>query len=279
MQFEILTEDIVNSYEAEAEVVNEGVGVIFSIALMIAGPLLGSNYVQKNGIPDWITQMAEGSILYRIASVFDPTGLMSWPYYQIALENWKQDESDTKNNIMLILSMLSMIPGMGMGARLITRILTFPGRLPFKVLRGLRDLFRMAGNSISKSTKAVDDVIPTMIAKLSGKTHKGVDAGVAFRKSLENSMGIKITDDAIEATAKRNGITLAKGLTAAGATVKGAAAVVRPAARASRTATAIQTPVKPGSGGKLPGSQQLRTPVIRGPKQMYGHIGGAVKPL
>lgn len=274
MKFELIADKLASKYENETLLTE----AVIQVAAMILGPLLGARYVLDNGIPNWITELAEGSVIYRIVSVIDPTGLMSWPYFQIALKNWKDNPDDNMNNIMLVLSVLSMIPGVGFGARIIVKILTYPVRLPFKVVSGLTRLFRSAGKALNSSSRAIDDAIPTMLAKMSGKTHNGVDSSVAMRQALEKSMGVKVTDEAIEAAAKRNNITLAKGLIKTGIALKTGAAVVKPFSRFSRTATAAKTPMKPGSGGIF-NIKNTRTPVRYGPKQSYGQIGGVVRPL
>lgn len=50
-----------------------------------------------------------GSMIYFIASIFDPTGISSWPYLDEAIEEYEKD-SGIFNTIMLVLAIIAIIP-------------------------------------------------------------------------------------------------------------------------------------------------------------------------
>jgi hypothetical protein len=107
-------------------------------------------------------------------------------------------------------------------------------------------------------------------------SHEGKDA-VQFKKMLEGAFGIKISDDAIEAAAKKNNWKLAPGL------------ITRPVAKiADLTGDALKGLAKlTGQTGKVLGVMDVfkkrdrkfsgRTPDVMGPKVQFGTIGGGIE--
>lgn len=287
MDFDKLVDQIIKENQ---EQLNEAFWIP-AIAIGAAG-----YYTWKNGIPEEVVKLAEGDLIYQIISVFDPTGVLSWPYVKLALDKWQQSPDDTWTNILLVMSFLATIPGMGIGARLIYKTLTLPIRLPYKVVRATERIFKTAGSKLSSSSAAKEQVA-TILAKSYGKTYKGVDQGEAFRKALEKSMGVKVTDDAIREAAEKAGINLAKTGTAGSrifsktgqgakalgkAGIKTGVAATKLGGRISRTGVAGAAALGTFGPGGIPGSgergrsifNQPDTPTIRGPKPVFFGAGG-----
>lgn len=253
----------------EAEVIEEGLPM-----LLIMGSLLayaGIN-VAKNGIdPEW-QKLAEESTWYNVISIFDPTGIMSWPYVPYALEKYEQDDS-WWNGFILLLACFSTVPVMGLGARLITRVLTFPVRLPFKILAGAQSLFKSIGARLSRNKRITEEIVPDILAKASQTNYKGKNLGASMRKALERTFGIRVTDDAIAKSSSKLGIksALAKGgrMAVTGAKTGG---------RIARTAMAINMMQDNKISDQIKKALNTpRTPAVYGPKVGFGQIGGKIQ--
>lgn len=287
MDFDSLVDEIIKENNKQ---LNEAFWIP-AIAIGAAG-----YYTWQNGIPEEVLKLAEGNTIYQIISIFDPTGVMSWPYVKLALEKWQQDPESKWNNILLIMSFLATVPGMGIGARLIYKTLTFPIRVPLKIARGMESLFSKIGQKVSSSPKTMDQ-LSQILSKSYGSTYRGIDQGEAFRKALEKSMGVKITDDAIREAAEKAGINLAKKGPAGAriiaktgqaakvvgkAGLKAGAAGVKLGGRISRTGVAGAAALGAlnrnqgggGSGLGLDIFNQPGRPMIRGPKPTFYGAGG-----
>lgn len=292
MNFELLAEQYVNQKENETAVILEWGGVLKLLPLVL-GPSVAYYAAKNDLIPEWAEKMSN-EWWWAGLSIFDPTGVMTMPYVKKAMDRIAGPPPDDSQwaSILLILSIMGTIPGFGIGARFIVRMFT----LPFRSIRWLTKLFTWSGkNVISKSSKIMDDIFPNMVAKSMGRTYKGVDESVIVRRSLERSFGIKVSDDAIAAAAKKQGKTgligkVAGGVgrigTAAGkvvgGTARGVAAIGRPAGRAAKTVTGGAALGGAfggglGGGGRDGSGTRGRVPQTMGGNVKFGYIGGVVK--
>jgi hypothetical protein len=286
VNYELLTEELSNRYNRETVLINE-FGPVIGIAARVLIPMATAYGVTKHfdgAVPDWAIKLSE-SKTWRILSLFDPTGLMSYPYVERAWEEWNQKPDDQWAAIKYVLSLLAVIPGFGIGARGIMKLAT----LPFMPIKWFSKLFYFAGRSIQKNSKIMDDVFPLVIARGSTVTYKGVNQGESIRRALEKSLGVKVSDSAIKAAAKKYGITLGRVAGGAGAataamlgkTAGGLSKFIKPTARLSRTTTAATA----GGDSNSKETESLlrkalntpRTPAVYGPKIGFGQIGGAVQ--
>jgi hypothetical protein len=205
VKYDLIAERLYSKYNQEAVLLNE-FGPAVGIAARVLIPMATAYGVTRHfdgAVPDWAIKLSE-SKTWRILSLFDPTGLMSYPYVERAWDEWEKNPNDQWSAIKYVLSLLATIPGFGIGARAIVKIAT----LPFMPIKWFMALFNYAGRSVSKNSRLVNDVFPLVIAKSSTITHKGVNMGDSVRRSLEKSMGVKVTDNAIKAAAKKHGIQL-----------------------------------------------------------------------
>ena len=255
----------------EREILEEGFPLI---ALFIGGLISYKAYdvYQQGGIdPEW-QKLAEENTWYNVISIFDPTGIMSWPYVPYAWDKYEQDDS-WWNGFMFLLACLSVVPVLGFGAKTITKILTAPVRLPAWLISKIPSVFRSLGSKLSRSSKLTNETLPDIIAKASQTTYKGKNLGDTLRKSVDSTFGIKVADDAIERSAKRLGITRvgAKlGRAAIGATKLGG--------RMARTATAIAMMQDNKVSNDIKRALNTpRTPAVQGPKVGFGQIGGRIQ--
>jgi hypothetical protein len=292
VNYDQLTESLANKYNSQTKVIEEGLPLAILGIASIAG---AAAYVYKHGgIPENIKNLADKSILYQVVSVFDPTGVMSWPYVQLAYERWKKDPDDWWNNALLVLAGFATVPVVGIGARSVLRLVSMPLRVPGGVLRGLKYIFTGAGNTIKRSQTLMEGYAKSLAR---GYSNSGrVVQTDAFRRAISKSMGVEVSDDMVKAIAKKSGIKLADnaasslgGKVASGAAKAAAAlgvagAIARPLGRAARTFTAGNEALNnTGQGGSTADdikslfSRVKRTPVSYGPKVKYGHIGGVVK--
>jgi len=289
VNFELLAEQYVNLKENETAVILEWGGVLKLLPLVL-GPSVAYYAAKNDLVPEWAENMSN-EWWWAGLSIFDPTGVMTMPYVKKAMDRIASGDDSQWANILLILSIMGTIPGFGIGARFIVRMFT----LPFRSVRWLTKLFTWSGkNVISKSSKIMDDIFPNMVAKSMGRTYKGVDESIIVRKSLERSFGIKVSDDAIAAAAKKQGkvgalakVTGGVGRVGAvtgkvvGGTARGVAAIGRPAGRAAKTATGLAALGGAFGGGNNGGgngsSGSRRVPQTMGGNVKFGHIGGVVK--
>lgn len=255
----------------ERELLEEGFPFIPLVLAGLIGYKLYDVYQQGGIDPEW-QKLAEESTWYNVISIFDPTGIMSWPYVPYAWEKYEQDDS-WWNAFFFLLACLSVVPVLGLGAKTITKILTSPITLPIWLVRAIPDVFKSLGSKLSRSSKLTNETIPEIIAKASQTTYKGKNLGDTMRKSLDQTMGIKVTDDAIENAAKRLGIKRAAAK--AGRAAVGAAKL---GGRIGRTATAIGMMQDNKISDQIKKAFNTpRTPAVYGPKVGFGQIGGGVQ--
>lgn len=140
------------------------------------------------------------SWLYMLASIGDPTGVLSWPYLNEAYINYKKDSSKI-NGFLLILAFLSIIPGGGKPFGILFFILKaslilkfFPFWLMYKLISASqRSLFRTRGveNLLSNATRQLNK----------HKFSDGTNMGEVFAKAFGTTYGKnKIFDDLIKSS-------------------------------------------------------------------------------
>jgi hypothetical protein len=169
-------------------------------AAAVVGAPTAAYLTAKSGIiPDEIKSLAKENILYQIFSFFDVTGITSWPYVEIALDEIDKGSEDPLaqkwNYAFLVLSILSSIPVAGLGVRFTYRLITF---LPRKVVSYL-------GNSISRvignSPRLKNDKLPEFLAGLYGKKVRNRDLGAVAVDAFEK-LGLKVDKNLIIKKAK-----------------------------------------------------------------------------
>ncbi len=225
MKYEGLAEKIVEHYNTENIFFNNEDQPIEEVAkLLVGGTIAGATYYWWNhGIPKIVEGWARDNIFYQVASIIDPTGIMSWPYIQLALERREEGKErvaqgkgetvfgmpeEKANEILLVLACLSVIPGMGMGARWILLALkSIPAKwtATIRIANGLEQIGKQINN-----TPRVKDAIGSSISRLYGNSYKGIDGGKATREAFESVAKVKYSDEAIVEAAKRAGIDLSK---------------------------------------------------------------------
>jgi hypothetical protein len=294
VRYDQLTEKLEKQYNHQTKLIEEGAPLVMLGIASIGG---AAAYVYKHGgIPENIKNLADGSVLYQVLSIFDPTGVMSWPYVQLAYERLKKEPDSWWYNALFVISIFATFPVVGLGARAVTRLVTTPLRIPGGILKGLKYIFTGGGKAI-KSNPRLMEIYTQSLARGYSSPGKVVQTE-AFRKAISKTMGVQVSDDMIKAIAKKSGIKLADnvapGLAAkigpklakGAAAVGAAAAIARPIGRAARTFTAggeaFNNADEDGTAEDVKGlfdriTSIKRTPVTRGQKVKYGHIGGAVR--
>lgn len=136
---------------------------------------------------DHVENKVSESFWYKLAAVFEPTGVMSWPYYSNALKLYEQHKGTDEENIYflnLLAAQISIIPGV----RLPIGILT----APFKIVTNpIKNIF---GNRAKQIAKQMADGTASRVAK-------GKAATKATNKLEKTGVGTKLTDK-IKATTK-----------------------------------------------------------------------------
>lgn len=173
--------------------------VLGGAALMGAGAAASYFDLIPDSIKKW---QDENPIVYGIAQIIDPTGILSWPTFDDALANWDSDPTSAWNNTMLLLSFLAMVPVIGVGARTFGKIITY---VPKKALQFLG--IKVA-NVIRKSSRLTRKELPRIMAQLYGKNTKiDRDAGAVFNEFLRKN-GITIEKKYIVKELERQGVKL-----------------------------------------------------------------------
>lgn len=290
MKYEKIADLIAEKYESELIV--EAGPLVFILGA--AGAIAANNIIKKyfgGDLPDWMENMSQ-EWWWAGLSIFDPTGIMSYPYVQ---EAWREKEAKPDSqwaNIKFILAFLATIPGTQIkftsilklvtGAPILKRIITY--------------LFSGAGKAIN-NTAATNKIIPMWVAQSANRTYNGKNQAIVMREAFEKSFGIKLSDEAIEAAAKKQGIDLAKapglisrtgskvsnmaagiGKGAAkigGASAKLGTALLKGAGKGGTLATGMMNALGGGNGNRTLGGP--RTAPVMGPKVKFGYAGGVVK--
>jgi hypothetical protein len=168
-------------------------------ALMGAGTVAAYNDLLPDQLKKW---QEENPIIYAIAQIVDPTGILSWTTFDEALSNWDKDPTSTWNNVFLLLSFLAMAPVVGVGARMFGKIVFY---VPRKVLTFLG--FKV-GKVINGSNRLMKKELPRVMAQLYGKNTKiDRDAGAVFHEFLKKN-NINVDKNLVKQEMKRQGIKL-----------------------------------------------------------------------
>lgn len=281
MKYEALAESLIERYNSE-EIIEEGLPLP-AILLWAGAAGLAGKYVIENGVPQIITKLADENIVYQVVSVFDPTGIMSWPYVGIAMDEAAKNPGDLWKQALVIIACLGVVPGIGLGAKTVSRLVTAPITLP----RWIVKLMMSGGRRISKNTKMMNEQLPAIIYKLGARsTPGGVNMGNSFRRSLKEVFDIDVTDDQLALFAAKNNVPIPRGLTiseralrAARLAVKTAPKFIKPTTRAARTLTAgtMAYDQLKSLFDKKPQKGIGRTPDVMGPKVQFGTIGGGIE--
>lgn len=121
-----------------------------------------SNFDGWLDIPAWI---------YNVAAVFEPTGILSWPAFVEAIQEFEKEQSPW-NSIFLILATLSIIPVGGKPMKVVWAFFKFIKWFAVKILKflpGARLAERMLGGISSwcrGNSDAIDNISKSAIPKL-----------------------------------------------------------------------------------------------------------------
>lgn len=284
MRYELLANEYSNVLSQETEFLSEGAPTLIAWGLLAGAT---GKYVIENGIPDIVLKMADDSLVYQALSIFDPTGIMAWPYIELAMEDAAANPDDVWKQSLVIISCLGVLPGFGLGARLVGKLVASPILLPFWILKPLKSLLVNGGRSVSRNKFMMEEKLPDAILKMGQRnTVKGINMGNSFRKSLKEVFDIDVTDDQIAAFAAKNNIKIAKGLNISQKAITAAKTlgstipkVTRGTGKAGRTATAgaMAYDQLKSLFDKKPQKGIGRTPDVMGPKVQFGTIGGGIE--
>jgi hypothetical protein len=170
-----------------------------------ATEFIGKEYV------DEINNNLSESIWYKIAAVFEPTGVMSWPYYDKALKKYNENKGTENEDIYflnLLAAQISVIPGARLPLGILTapfKLLTGVIKLPFSIPRRIASFVRgsiskspsaakaaakleprglsKAASSIKKVTRPVSTRIKTAAKTVGSATKKAAKIGAAGAKT------------------------------------------------------------------------------------------------
>ena len=182
-----------------------------------------TSFIGKDYVDDIQNNLSE-SMWYKIAAVFEPTGVMSWPYYRKALDLYEKNKGTEDEDIYflnLLAAQISVIPGV----RLPLGILTFPFKLitsPFRILGGrntriARETARYVRSAISKNQNAVKATSKLGTASKKGIVGKSVQTVKGATKAVAQKAkeAIKPAAKSIASGAKKAAKTTAAGAKAA----------------------------------------------------------------
>ena len=290
MEYEKLASLIAEKYESELIV--EAGPLVFILGA--AGAVAANSIIKKyfgGDLPDWMENMSK-EWWWAGISIFDPTGIMAYPYVQ---EAWREKEAKPDSqwaNIKFILAFLATIPGTQIKLTSILKLVTGAPILK----RIITYLFSGTGRAIN-NTAVTNRIIPMWVAQSANKTYNGKNQAIVMREAFENAFGIKLSDEAIEAAAKKQGIDLAKapGLISrigaragdvasgvgrgvariGGASARLGTALLKGAGKGGTLATGALNALGSGNGNRTLGGP--RTAPVMGPKVKFGYAGGVVK--
>ena len=183
-----------------------------------------TDFLGKEYVDDINNNLSE-TIWYKIAAIFEPTGVMSWPYYDKALKAYETHKGTDKEDIYflnLLAAQLSVIPGFRLPLGILTAPLKLLLRLPLLPVTIPMKIASFVRGAVSKSSSALK-----ASAKLEKTAAKGIGAkGLKAVKTVTRpaSTRIKSAAKAVGSTAK----TAAK---AVGSTAKTAAKVAATGAK------------------------------------------------
>jgi hypothetical protein len=115
-------------------------------------------FVDKAYLDDIENNISE-SIWYKIVAVFEPSGVMSWPYYRNALDLYEKNKGTEDEDIYflnLLAAQISVIPGVRMPLAILTapfKLITNPIRNIFgnQTKRFAREMAKQTRSNVSKS--------------------------------------------------------------------------------------------------------------------------------
>lgn len=271
MQYELIADRYAE--QLEGEIIEEAFPLV-AVALTSLLGYVGYKTYKAGGIdPDW-QKLADESTWYNVISIFDPTGIMSWPYVPAAWDRYEKEDS-WWNGFLFLLACLSTVPVMGLGAKAVTKLVLSPVLVPAWILLAIKKAVTGIGSALGRNNKITERVLPDIIAKASATTYKGKNLGDTMRKSFDKTMGLKTTDEAIEASAKRMGIKLPSRM---GRVAQKSWDLLKKGGRIARTATAIAAVQDNKTASDIQRAFNTpRTPAVQGPKVGFGQIGGRVQ--
>lgn len=288
MQYELIADALVERYDVEREeVLAEGAFVWAGILAAGAAASFSFNWWVDNfnggKLPEILTKNSD-EWWWVVGSLFDPSGLMSQPYFAEAEKELAGDPDSAWLNIKYWLTFMATIPLTNFN----------PFSIGFKVIKffsfitgitwatkGIVRLFSHMG-TLLKGVGAVDRSIPRMLAKMS---HNGQDAA-KMRNVIEKAFSIKIADADIIKAAKAEKLVLkpglVKGVGESGGLIGGA---TRLATGATKLGSKAGKAIGAGSAmakwfhNKPGGSGTNQKPIVQGgPPVLYGWEGGRVGP-
>jgi hypothetical protein len=254
MKFEVLSDLLIERYTNE-EIIEEAIPAIPFLAIIAAGSAwtVALDWYIKNHnngeLPWWLTPKGTGmnDYLWMGISVFDITGQMSQVYFQEALKEREKDPDDPWNNILVWLTFMGTLPLTNLSPIGVIKFVS-----GYTTVRAAFVwLFKGIGKKLQQ-TGAIDKGIPAAIAKLSHEG-KGKEA-ILLRQSTESALGVRITDESIEAAAKKHKLEIkTPGLVKT--PIKGAAAAAK-IKKGVETTGKIAKPITKigGIAGKLAGA-------------------------
>lgn len=191
------------------------------------------------------------SMLYVAASIFEPSGVMSWPYLEEALAEYNRDGS-TVNAFFLLLALLSVIPVWGKPFQLFTKVLKLGIKIKFFPVFFVLWMAKRATSSLNRVGN-VERLLKETAGKFSNITLKtGQNAGDLFKDTIKKVTGKVIPDSALTGKAA-NKSKAAKVAGAIGTTAKVATKPIVATARAlkgpvgtSRLAAGVGLPLLAG---------------------------------
>lgn len=168
---------------------SEKISSLFRTKIPVAG-VSWNDIAMIDGWLDW------KSMLYTAASVFDPSGVLSWPYLEEALTEYKSDPS-TVNAFFLLLALISVIPVGGKPAQLLLTVLKLGIKMKFFPVFFILWMIRKTRSSFTKLGN-VDKVIGEAAGKFSHITLKtGENAGDLFKETVKKVLGKDIPESTL----------------------------------------------------------------------------------
>lgn len=153
---------------------------------------------------NYINDNLSERLWYQIASVFDPTGVMSWPYYKTALEAYDQHKGTEDEDIYflnLLAAQISVIPGVRLPIGIITLPFRLIGKVPLFFTRGLARFMRRLFSSNKSTTKASSKLSKVSIGTKATQTVKNAAKAVTAitgKAAKIGAVGAKVATSAGE---------------------------------------------------------------------------------
>ena len=156
-------------------------------------------------ILDYLDQLQDRHfILYFIAQVFDPTGVLSYTDFRRSINAFERDQSGW-NAGMVFVSFLASLPGLGMGARLIKDVILLPLRMLGKGSRVARFALSKITGFFSRSSRLKSEMAK-VLAKMFEKDNVGRDTKVFY--NAMQKLGIRVDKEEIAEAAVKSGVKI-----------------------------------------------------------------------